>query len=242
MNISQSPIVIKVPQDVLDWVDHSVEILHPENLAIARQINKLMHETDLSDKDFPLTLTYKNETVDLTYELFYRLKTNKFELFKKEGFTIWPKYDRIVLPYPVKQSIINALPSILHKHNPLPVLQIIEGQGMLTHTDYTRRTSLFYLLTEAEDWTTSWYLSKSNGHKEADELGFMWPHPKYEDITLDKAITIQKNTWYVFNNRQYHSVKHKSCGGIRKALQIEFNNLTAHQLYTLLSSYQQEHN
>ena len=229
---------IEIPQAVMAWA-LSYEYTGKTTLAlnIARQIDKMIHQTHPTDDQFPMLVVYKDQQTILTAKVFNEIKTRKLTTFKNFGLTMLPKCSRVEMPNTLKDQIIAALPLILQQYNPTPVLQIMEGDGMLPHTDFVRKSSLYYLLTPSEGCNTMWY--ESNGtvdlHKDVTKYGFLYSIADLKHIVLTKTFNIKEKQWYVFDNHTFHAVKSSIGPIVRKSIQIEFNKLSATDLYKLLA-------
>lgn len=226
---------IKIPQSILSWAT-AYEHTSPVNtLNIPRQIDKLIN-ANLSEDVFPKQLEFNGQRVTLEYKTYQEIKNIKLKGFKSLEISKPPMYSRVVIPEEMKIEILDNLPVNLKKHNPNPILQVIEGEGMLPHTDYTRKSSLYYLITEP-NCDTIWY--ESNGtidlYKNATKYGFLFSIADVDHIHISKQVCLEKTQWYVFDNYAYHSIKSHNGRVLRKGLQIEFNDLSANELYNLLT-------
>ena len=235
--ISPIDVAITVPEDVLDWIaNYEYTEKSKSNFQIQRRIISLIRNVDPAEDEFPIEIVHNNDTkFILHFNVYNEIKTNFLNDSKEFGLTTLPKYSRIALPSPVKETILSCLPSALLAYNPVPVLQIIDGYGMLPHTDFGRTSSLFYLLTDPDECTTMWYESNNeiSLHDEKMKYGFIFTNASLNRVKLKKSFVIQKNVWHVFDNHTYHAIRSKN-HVLRKALQIEFN-IPAADLYNILS-------
>ena len=227
---------IIIPQHILDWADNYNYRESPVvNKHISRQVDQLIHRLHPSDDQFPMDLIYKDQHVTLTLESYNEIKNVKLNSLKYFGITNVPFYSRIELPDIFKKEIISSLPISLQQLNPTPVLQIIDGEGMPAHSDFGRKSSLYFLLS-GESCTTMWY--ESNGKIDLQEYahkhGFFYSNANPEHIKLSKTYHLKTHQWYVFDNHTYHAIKSDSGRIVRKGLQIEFNNISAEDLYVSL--------
>jgi len=226
---------IKIPQGILSWAT-AYEHIEPVNVRnIPRQIDKLIN-ADLSEHAFPKKLEFNGQRIELTYEIYQEIRDIKLNGFKSLEISKPPLYSRVDMPAQLRADMIDSLPASLKKYNPTPILQVIEGEGMLPHTDYTRKSSLYYLITPP-DCDTMWY--ESNGtvdlHKNSTKHGFLFSIANIDHVHEAKRVCLASNQWYVFDNHTYHSIKSHNGSILRKGLQIEFNNLSANDLYNILA-------
>jgi hypothetical protein len=121
-------------------------------------------------------------------------------------------------------------------------LQMSIGNGLLPHTDFGRRTSLFYLLTEHTDnWLTNWYQHNEEikSLRDPNNYGFTWTwiNQEHTRLTLKESVNIKHKQWYIFNNEAYHSVysnEDYSKDQIRVSLCVECD-ATVEELYNILN-------
>jgi hypothetical protein len=234
--IAPIDIKINIPQSIIDWANDYDYLKNPViNKYISRQVDRLIHRYNPEDDQFPMELKYGNQCVTLTLESYNEIKKIKLASIKHFGLSKLPSYNRIPLPTPFKEELISSLPNLLQQSNPTPVLQIIDGEGMLAHSDFGRKSSLFFLLTD-QPCDTMWYESngKVNLHEYAYKHGFFYSIANIEHIELAKTSSLKKHQWYVFDNRTYHSIKSKNGRIVRRCLQIEFSNMSAEDLYVSL--------
>ena len=226
---------IKIPQSVLSWAT-AYEHINPINvLNIARQIDKLIN-ANLSEHAFPKKLEFNGQRIELTYEIYQEIRNIKQKGFKSLEIPKPPLYSRVIMTEQLRVDMIDSLPTSLKQHNPNPILQVIEGEGMLPHTDYIRKSSLYYLITDP-NCDTMWY--ESNGtvdlHKNATKYGFLFSIADIDHVNVSKRVCLASNQWYVFDNYTYHSIKSHNGHILRKGIQIEFKDLSANDLYNLLT-------
>jgi hypothetical protein len=239
--INKIDLAVKIPQNILTWLDSYPTPAQPENnFNISRQVAKMVfqdHPMRMKPvgKDFPIKISYQNESIMLTSDMYREIKTSTLSTVKNFGLTGSTKYSRIELPDELKKEIIDCLPEILKSYNPTPVLQIIDGIGMPPHSDFNRKSSLYYLLTD-NNCSTMWF--ESNGpislHEHANKYGFFYSIADLNNTKLKKTVSLDKNTWYVFDNYSFHAIKSNDGPMLRKGLQIEFNELLAKDLYVAL--------
>ena len=239
--IKKIDLAVKIPQNILTWLDSYPIPTQPENnLNISRQVAKMVfqdHPMRMKPvgRDFPIELSYKNESIMLTSDMFREIKTSTLSTVKNFGLTSATKYSRIELPYELKKEIIDCLPEIVKGYDPTPVLQIIDGIGMPPHSDFNRKSSLYYLLTD-NNCSTMWF--ESNGpvslHEHANKHGFFYSIADLNNTELKKTVSLDKNTWYIFDNHSFHAIKSNDGPMLRKGLQIEFDKLLAKDLYVAL--------
>jgi hypothetical protein len=227
---------IEIPESVLTWAN--AYVYSPGNTLnkpnIPRQVDRLIEKFNSEDIEFPVELTYKEQSVTITSEMYNSLKESKLKTLRESGFTKGPFYSRIELPESLKEELIKCFPVEIQKYNPTPILQIIEGEGMFPHTDFVRKSSLYYLLTDSVCDTMWW---ESNGtvdlFENANKYRFLYSIADFDHIELKKTFNLEKNKWYVFDNHTFHSVKSHQGPVVRKGLQIEFKDLFAKDLFSL---------
>jgi hypothetical protein len=232
----------EMPQEIIQRVDSYVDNSLPiwdktVPTKFTRQITRLIVKENLNDLDFPLELLFKDKTLTLTKDVYDDLKRSTLDTLRTFEVDSNTTYNRIQIAGELKSDIINCLPTILQQLSPIPVIQVINGNGVVPHTDFMRMTSMFYLLTESAGWVTSWYepKDKSTVKEHSMKHGFFWANPDYNDIELKEAVQIPQHKWHVFDNNTYHSVKYSNSEfQIRKAFQIEFRTVTAKGLYKIL--------
>jgi hypothetical protein len=228
-------IELKIPQSILSWAMAYEYVVPVNTLNIPRQIDKLIN-ANVSEDAFPKKLKFHEQEIELTYDIYQEIRDIKSNGFKSLEISKPPHYSRIELPEILKTEILSSLPDSLKQYNPNPVLQVIEGEGMLPHTDYTRKSSLYYLITEP-NCDTLWY--ESNGtidlYKNAIKYGFLFSIANIDHIHMVKQTCLTNNRWYVFDNYTYHSILSHSGRVLRKGIQLEFNDLSAMDLYNLLA-------
>jgi hypothetical protein len=235
--ISPVDVKINIPQSVLDWIEnyeYAGKADAPKN--ISRQIDRLVHHINPGDEEFPMELLHKDQHVTLTLESYQEIKSVKLTALKYLGLSMLTAYSRIEFPVQLAEEMISNLPEVLQEFNPTPVLQIIDGEGMPPHSDFGRTSSLYFVLT-GEECDTMWFGSngKVNLKEYANKHGFFYSIANMEHVELRKTFNLIKNQWYVFDNQSYHAVKSKNGRTLRKGLQIEFNSLSASDLYNLLT-------
>ena len=232
-----------MPKEIIErvnsYVDTSPPIWDPTvPNKFPRQISRLIFKANPKDSDFPLELSFKDKTLILTKDVYDDLKRSTLDTLKTFEIDSNTTYNRIQITGELKSNIINCLPSVLQQLSPIPVIQIINGNGVVPHTDFMRTVSMFYLLTESAGWITSWYEPK-NGSSIKEHMmkyGFMWANPDHTEIELKETVQIPQYKWHVFDNNTYHSVKYSNSEfQIRKAFQIEFRTVTAKGLCEILS-------
>jgi hypothetical protein len=128
------------------------------------------------------------------------------------------------------QDIVDCLPKDLQRLRPVVSLQTRGAGGYITppHTDHHRTCTLWCLLQGNDEQTVWWETVKD--FKEYEFWSFADP----TCIQEAKRATLQKNTWYVFDNSSYHSVDTINESAIdRTSLCIEFNCISAEHLYNL---------
>lgn len=133
----------------------------------------------------------------------------------------------------IEQDLYSLIPDLVKTLKPELIVQTLKGgDAIMPHKDHTRTASLFFLYTPA-DCKTVWY-EKTKEFEEFENL-------KYGDIDCLTNVheeIILPNKWYVFENDMYHSVHRlNGCKIDRVCLVLEFNSITAADLYNLLNKY-----
>lgn len=175
----------------------------------------------------------RNSTVDNTEDLQKKEIVRRIARARELNGPRVSVFDQLKLPDAVEQKILEQLPEQLLRLNPTIAVQIIQGGTSCTpHRDHSRTTSLFYLYTEPNVLTIWW--EKIEDFEEYHDL-------RYADIDKIKEVkreVIDQNSWYIFNNHEYHSIHAINGAKIdRKTLVIEFNDLSADQLNEILNEY-----
>jgi hypothetical protein len=199
----------------------------PRGQNISLKIVKLVAaEEELSSDNFPMTFTSNVEDEFVwSYDLYLKMRSDrkKYEdIFtagdQKNGFR------RLPLNTPLARDAIDSLPVELRNLNPVVSIQRVTWD-VGPHTDFARKSSLFFLLTD-DSWETDWYEYTDHPADIYDPYGYgirwTWPNPDF--LILSESQVIKKNKWYVFDNRTYHGVRYvgKDTPTNRISILIEF--------------------
>lgn len=183
---------------------------------------------------FPLYFG-KNKDIEITKE--------KWRLFQNEYFNLCDTYksdtgqyrrckiDTNKIEY-ITQQLPQSVSSLIYEVS----LQITFFNGLWPHTDHNRSSSLICNLTDSQNWFTSWYDVENNVlQTESKDLGFFWPWaPSNTKKSFIKVLN--QYQWYTFDNISYHGTECMNYHEPRRSLVIEFKELTATELYLLLST------
>jgi hypothetical protein len=133
----------------------------------------------------------------------------------------------------LQTKIVSSLDKELQALNPVASIQTKfarygPGLGLPPHKDHNRTTTLWYLLEGLGEETCWW---------EATEYFKEYEFWQIADLSKIKQVhrqTLELNTWYVFDHKVYHSVVPIEDIKKRSSLCIEFNNITAQELFNLV--------
>lgn len=133
----------------------------------------------------------------------------------------------------LQEKIISTLAKELQELNPVASIQTKfsrhgVGTGIPPHRDHNRSTTLWYLL-EGPGEETVWWEAVS----EFKEYEF-WQIADLSKIKKVHRQMLELETWYVFDHQVYHSVVPANDIMKRSSLCIEFNNITAEELFNLV--------
>lgn len=193
---------------------------------IYRQLNKLVVSGIPIKIKIKITDPDTKQTVEIDPPTLNKLR-ERYLVLKEQWNTGYSPFKEQELPASMQKEVIDYLPSSLQKLKPHVAIQskmAIDGI-VAPHRDHYRTASLFLLLEGNEEQTVWW--NKTDDFEEFDYF-------RFADVTkISKIHTeiIEKNTWYVFDNYTYHSVHPGTQVGRRTALCIEFNTLSADELY-----------
>ena len=141
-------------------------------------------------------------------------------------------------PYIIDQEYVDQikskLPKFINAENiQLTLNKITNGSFLQVHRDANRKSSLFYLLTEP-NVETRWYTLKPEIAKKFNSPIIRMFSPYHVDLQHKEVV--QSDTWYLFNNVEYHSAhklnKNESIN--RASFHIDFIDLTYNQVLELL--------
>ena len=133
-----------------------------------------------------------------------------------------------VLPDHIKKILTKLLPAELQKHNPHMVLQMVTGgRHVQAHWDHNKRASSLFCLIEADGADTIWY-KPIGEYTIPEKFRIVYDMSKLDEVF---RVAFEERKWYVFNHAECHGVYRHNLDKRRTALVIEFNDLTAEQLY-----------
>jgi hypothetical protein len=120
------------------------------------------------------------------------------------------------------------LPPKLRELNPTFVIQRGIGNGLLPHTDISRVTSLYCLISDQpNNWKTVWYnhLDPLVNIRDSYNDGFLWPYPDPDMLVTKESHHLISRQWYLFDNITYHGVSSEEDFSSQKriSISIEFN-------------------
>lgn len=198
---------------------------------IYRQLNVMVVHDHTIDSPIVLTDVTTGEAVKVTPELLHKLK-DRYRLLRKEWNIPYVPFREQDLPVELQETIKSFLPIDLQNLNPRVAIQSkFEKVGVIApHQDHYRTACLFYLLQGNQEETVWWEKTE-----EFEEYDFF----RFADVTKIKKLhseIIQEGNWYVFDNQVWHSVHPSEITGRRTAVCIEFNNLSASELYKIIEN------
>lgn len=134
----------------------------------------------------------------------------------------------VPVPAHLQQIITKLLPKDLQKSNPQMVIQLVTGgTHVQAHWDHNKRASSLFCLLEADGADTIWY-EPVGEYEIPEKFRIVYDLSKFNEVF---RIAFQEHKWYVFNHAVCHGVYRHNLDKRRTALVIEFNDLTAEQLY-----------
>jgi hypothetical protein len=133
----------------------------------------------------------------------------------------------------LQEKILSTLAIELQRLNPTVTIQTKfarygVGTGIPPHRDHNRSTTLWYLLEGPGEETVWW----ETVH-EFKEYEF-WQIADLSKIKEVHRQVLDLDTWYVFDHKVYHSVVPEEDIMKRSSLCIEFNNISAQELFNLV--------
>jgi hypothetical protein len=172
---------------------------------------------------FPMTLSDQNWSGSITKEVYDILKNqyNKIieQFGKPDAYLGWQLSDRDLFSKISQLGYFKNLQKFVVSMQGMTT----DGDGLFPHTDFARKSTLFYLL-EGTDHENVWYDYPTDPHVECNKYGFKWNLPDPDCLIESYKTIIQPRTWYLFDNVSYHRVQPiKSNPATRKSLCIEFN-------------------
>lgn len=134
-----------------------------------------------------------------------------------------------------KQKLLSTIPEWLKVSDTEPdcMLQVGDSGSFLPpHCGHHRKCSLFMLL-QADDQETSWY-RPTEDFETIDALRI----PDIDKIELCVSVVMQVGKWYMFNNKEWHSVQKYSQGKKRISMGLDFHSIHGIDLVNLIKSHQ----
>lgn len=200
-----------------------------ERNPIYCQLSKLIRLGIYGNKVVTLKDPDTNSTLEVDANLLKRLK-ERWEGIQKDWKVEFTPFREQPIPADLKAQVVANLPKELQDLNPRVVIQSTAGKnGILApHIDHYRNTSLFYLVKGNQEETMWW--EKSEDFEEFEYF-------RFADVTKIRKLRseiIQERQWYVFDQDTYHSVHPTGPVGRRTAICIEFDNISAEELYNIV--------
>lgn len=133
----------------------------------------------------------------------------------------------------LQRKTIESLHPELQKLNPIACIQTKfarygPGLGLPPHKDHNRSTTLWYLFEGPGEETVWWETVDS--FKEYD----FWQIADIAKIKKVHSQILELGKWYVFDHKVYHSVVPLNDVKKRSSLCIEFDNISAEELFNLV--------
>ena len=199
----------------------------PVRMPLYKQINWLLHQKRFE----PIALIDKelDERVSLSKSDLTEM-SSRIDRWDADWRTKITEFREQELSGELADKILHCLPKDLQRLKPVVSLQTRGAGGYITppHKDH-HRTCTFWCLLEGNDEQTVWW-AKTKEFKEYDYWRFADP----DCIQEAKRATLQRGTWYLFDNDSYHSVDTVNKPVLnRTSLCIEFSCISASHLYHL---------
>jgi hypothetical protein len=216
----------------LDPIDFSPKTTQARN-PIYRQLNAMVIQNQKIEQSIELSDPMLGETLTVTPVLLEKLK-QRYQTLQKEWNIPYTAFREQELPTELQEKIKSFLPRELKELDPHVVVQSkFETNGIIApHRDHYRSACLFYLLQGNQEKTVWW-----EKNDDFEEYSFF----RFADVTkIVQAHTevLQEGSWYVFDNLAWHSVHPTGPIGRRTAVCIEFKNISAAQLYQIISNHE----
>ena len=155
-----------------------------------------------------------------------------------QSYTRWScqyaAFKEYLIPPVLAKATLGYLPKVLLNYKPNIALQICHEPGIVpVHIDHNRSCSILFILNTNHEQTRWW--QQTHPFESIKNFNF----PEIDCIELVDEQTLQSGKTYVFNQSAYHSVHPTMTNSTNKraALCVEFNDLSAEELYQLLHEY-----
>jgi len=200
------------------------------------RFGRLLYEVANGTNDivYPVTFNFGNHSIQFTrQELLdiYEQSENYRNVFGHNGVFL-----RTDVVNDIADKIMAELPNFLKKHNPKFGIHIIYDRGQWPHIDRTRVCSLHYSLNGSNNWTTTFWhdctsTSEFRFNNFINDSNSFWKIPSWGKLKSDFQINIERHKFYVMDHNSFHSVHCNYYDEPRRAFLIEFETISAKQLY-----------
>ena len=133
-----------------------------------------------------------------------------------------------------KEKLLATVPNWLKVSDSEPdcMLQVgVDGSVLPPHKGHHRTCSLFMLL-QADEQETRWY-RQTDDFEIIDALRI----PDLDKIETVVSTVIETGRWYMFNNKEWHSV-HKYVGGKKRiSMGLDFHSIEGPDLVSLIKKH-----
>lgn len=207
------------------------------NSTADRKFGKLIYDAAYNPESltYPVDFHYFGKMVSFTREELLEIHKQTTEYNHKFG---WQSgiFMRSEIFGSTRDRIMEELPATLRELIPRPTLHVIYDRGLWPHTDSNRICSLTYSFTDSQNWTTVFW-RHSDDNKEERFKNYVtgnkkiWRVPPLEKISEDFRINTEKNIFYIIDQNSYHSVHCDHYDEPRRAFLLEFESITAEELY-----------
>ena len=227
-----APVDFKLPKQLMNQLRDIKNNSLDHYAIIPQQVFALyLKGTDLS---FPITLKEGNTDVIISKELFDDLSLRFTKILNYMGGN-FSSFCLNKVPNLLEKEVILCLPAVLQEH--VDVVTIFEvgtdGVGLKPHRDYRRKCTLWYMFEGEQGHETLWF---DTNDKHNDNSLYIKSVPDIDHLTEAYRKTLKKNQWYVFDNYLYHGVRSTPQAEVRRVLTIEFFNLSAADLYNIVTN------
>lgn len=202
-----------------------------ERRPIYYQLSQLLKITIPKDKVITLTDPDTNSTLEVDADLLGRIKA-RWEGIQRDWNVTFSPFREQAMAQELQDRAIAYLPKQLQDLKPRVVIQSTSGKkGILApHIDHYRNASLFYLIRSNQEETAWW--EKTEDFEEFEYFRFA----DVNKIRRQHTEVIQERQWYVFDQSMYHSVHPTGVVDKRTAICIEFDGISAEELYEIISN------
>ena len=228
-----SEVNFSLPQSLLDEIANEIPAVTKLSYKTLRrqsfkQAFKLVAEGKFEDT----VIEYNGRTYDVSKEalldLKQRLDNNNPNWAQDTAFFVEKQLNESL-----QEKILASLHPELQKLKPVACIQTKfarygPGLGLPPHRDHNRTVTLWFLLEGSGEETIWWETAES-----FEEYDF-WQIADMLKIKQVHRQVLELNKWYVFDHKVYHSVVPLEDVKKRSSLCIEFDNITAEDLYNLV--------